>query len=84
MAKENGVTKSFRGNATSVSLNVMIFKLCDRGSTGLSKGLNIAKINFDVIERKTKRDFFLFFFFLCVSFANKYTCTNMFYTGPLF
>ena len=73
LAKEKGVTKIFRGNATSVSLlNVMIFKLCDRGSTGLSKGLYITKINFDVIERK-KSDFVF-----RVSFVNKYTCTNMF------
>ena len=52
--KEKGVTIFFRSNATSVSLNVMIFKLFERGSTGLSKGLYITKINFDVVERKKK------------------------------
>ena len=41
----------FRGNATSLSLNVMIFKLCDREVTGLSKFIH-CKINFDVTERE--------------------------------
>ena len=77
MAIEKGFTKNFRCNATSVSLNVMMFKLCDRGSTGLSKGLYITQCS------KKKKKVNLFFF--RVSFANKYTCTYMFYyTGPLF
>ena len=32
---------SFRGNATSVSLNVMVVKLCDRELTGLSKFISL-------------------------------------------
>ena len=56
----------FRGNATNVRLNVMIFKLCDRGSAGLSKPLLITKINFEIIERK-KKNYFFFAFLLRIS-----------------
>ena len=78
LAKEKRVTKIFRGNATSVSLYVMIFKLCDRRSTGLSKGLYITKMNFDNIERKKV---ILFLAFLLRISIPVLIC---FYTGPLF
>ena len=38
---KRGVTNLFRGNATSVSLNVMVFKFCDRELTGLSKLISL-------------------------------------------
>ena len=57
---EKGGTKIVRDNATSVSLNVMIFKLCDI-KINLTIEIYITKINFDVIERKQQVNYFFVF-----------------------
>ena len=48
----NPLSIEMGGNATGVSINVMIFKLCDREFTGTIE-IYITKINLCVIERKT-------------------------------
>ena len=63
---EKGESKIFCGNAKRVSLNVMIFKLCDRELTGLSKFKSL-KLNFDVIEKKKKKADYFFAFLLRIS-----------------
>ena len=50
---EIGDNLFFRGNATGVSLNVMIFNFCKRELTGLS--MFITLINFGDIEKKKKK-----------------------------
>ena len=67
---KRGVTKNFRGNATGVSLNVIIITLCDRELMGLSKFIYIKKKKKKILvlqkkkkkKKKKKCDFFSRFF----------------------
>ena len=76
---EMGDNFFFRGNATSVSLNVMIFKFCESELTGLSIFISLKK-HFGDIERKTSV-LVIFVFLLRISIYTVTTHKSLKYYG---